>query len=557
MQEEAKYGENPERKAPVFHREGHERMRSKMPTFAAIDIGSNSVRLAIAAVQKHRLKVLFEDREVTRLGASVFETGVISPDAMANTIKTLKRFQRSVQTHVVDRVRVVATSAVRDARNSEAFRAWVKSATGWTVEVISGLEEGRLIHLGIVNREPGAQGKCLLIDLGGGSCEVTVSDHGRIQQMVSLPLGAVRLQSEFLRVDPPGKQDIARLRKFIDRELGRAERKLGHPKVRLVIATSGTAAALAEASNALELGLERKGASVISGSRAAKKAAVKRVKLLEAETPAVRKMADRLLKLNHAQRSAVVGIGPRRAEIIAGGAQVFAALLERMNLKGYRFSRMGLRDGVLAQMLADSDVRASAHRTMEAERWEGVLEVCRRYGVDPRKAEPEREHCVQLFDQLRAVHRLPDEYRLWLQAAAMMREVGKYMNHQGHHRHTQYIIAHSEIFGFSTAQRAIVAAIARYLGKSRPEPMDRPMRFVPVEEHGNIQRAVVLLRLAEALNQDRVTAAVKVRTRIYAKRVVLELIPARGGAELEQWSLKKESGYFREVFDRELLVEVV
>jgi exopolyphosphatase/guanosine-5'-triphosphate,3'-diphosphate pyrophosphatase len=268
-------------------------------------------------------------------------------------------------------------------------------------------------------------------------------------------------------------------------------------------------------------------------------------------------MADRLAKLNNAQRAAVAGIGPRRSEIIVGGAQVYAALLERMHLKGYRFSRLGLRDGILAQMLADTDVRTSAHRTMEAERWEGVLEVCRRYGVDPRKIEPEREHAVQLFDQLQAVHQLPPEYRLWLQAAAMMQEVGKYMNHQGHHRHTQYIIANSEIFGFSPTQRAIVAAIARYLGKSRPDPMAGPMRYVPVEEHAHVQSAVVLLRLAEALNQDRATAAVRVRTKVYPKRVVLELIPARGGAELEQWSLKKEAGYFREVFRRELLIEVV
>ena len=528
-----------------------------MPTFAAIDIGSNSCRLAIASVQAHRLKTLVEDREVTRLGESVFETGVISPEAMANTIRTLKRFQKAVQGQVVDKVRVVATSAVRDARNSEAFRAWVKSATGWTVEVISGLEEGRLIHLGVVTHEAGAQGRCLMIDLGGGSCEVTVSDHGRIQQMVSLPLGAVRLQSEFLRVDPPGKEDVARLRKFIDRELGRAQRKLGQPKVDLVIATSGTAAALAEASNSLELGLEKKKAKAPVGKTAAKKTSVKRVEILLADTAAVRKMADRLLKLNNAQRAAIAGIGPRRSEIIAGGAQVFAALLERMHLKGYRYSRLGLRDGVLAQMLADTDVRTSAHRTMEAERWEGVLEVCRRYGVDPRKVEPEREHAVQLFDQLQAVHQLPLEYRLWLQAAAMMQEVGKYMNHQGHNRHTQYIIAHSEIFGFTPVQRAIVAAIARYMGKSRPEPMDRPMRYVPVEEQAHVQSAVVLLRLAEALNQDRATAAVRVRTRVYPKRVVLELIPARGRAELEQWSLKKEAGYFREVFRRELLIEVV
>jgi exopolyphosphatase / guanosine-5'-triphosphate,3'-diphosphate pyrophosphatase len=522
-----------------------------MPTFAAIDIGSNSCRLAIASVQAHKLKTLHEDREVTRLGESVFETGVISPEAMANTIKALKRFHKAVQSHVVDRVRVVATSAMRDARNSEAFRAWVKSTTGWNVEVISGLEEGRLIHLGVVTHEPGARGKVLLIDLGGGSCEVTVSEGGRIREMVSLPLGAVRLQQEFLRVDPPGKEDVARLRKFIERELRRADRKLGLPKVGLVIATSGTAAALAEASEAIRVAYAPKKVSRAQGIPG------RSGRVLTAETPAVRKIADRLLKMNNAQRAAVPGIGPRRSEIITGGAQVYAALLERMELKGFRYSPLGLRDGMLAEMLGNADIRASVHRTMEAERWAGVLEVCRRYGVDPKKMEPEREHAAQLFKQLQPVHELPAEYKPWLEAAAMMQEVGKFMNHQGHHRHTQYIISNSEIFGFSPEQRAIVAAIARYLGKTRPEPMDRVMRMVPVEEHVHVARAVVLLRLTEALNQDQATAPVRVRTKIYPKRVVLELLPARGGAELEAWSLKKEAGYFRDVFRRELLVEVV
>src|ERR1700712_4871193 len=142
-----------------------------MPTFAAIDIGSNSCRLKIASLQMHRLKTLHEDREVTRLGESVFQTGVISPEAMASTIAALKRFHKAIQMQAVDKVRVVATSAMRDARNAAAFTEWVKSATGWNVEVISGLEEGRLIHLGVVTHEPGAKGKCALIDLGGGSWE--------------------------------------------------------------------------------------------------------------------------------------------------------------------------------------------------------------------------------------------------------------------------------------------------------------------------------------------------------------------------------------------------
>lgn len=522
-----------------------------MPTFAAVDIGSNSCRLKIATVQAHRLRTLHEDREVTRLGESVFQTGVISPEAMEGTIRALRRFHKAVQLHVVDKVRVVATSAMRDARNAAAFTEWVKSATGWKVEVISGLEEGRLIHLGVVTHEPGAKGRRMLIDLGGGSCEVTVSDGGRIREMVSLPLGAVRLQ-QFLTSDPAAKEDVARLKQYIEKELRRADRKLGTPRVSVVIATSGTAAALAEASVATAQKLQvRKALNAKAGTKE-----FVRLRPDEATTSGVRVLADKLVKMTNAQREVVPGIGPKRAEIIVGGALVYASLMERFDLKRFRYSPLGLRDGMLAQMLSEVDLRASVHQKIESERWAGVLEVCRRYGIEQRKVEPVRAHVVQLFDTLSAVHELPTEYKLWLEAAAMMQDVGKFMNHQGHNRHTQYIIANSEIFGFSPEQRAIVSAIARYLGKTRPEALDRPMRVLPVEEQARVRRAVLLLRLAVALNQDRASAVLKMKVLVYPKRVVLELLPGRGGAELEAWSLKKEAVYFREVFRRELFVEV-
>jgi exopolyphosphatase / guanosine-5'-triphosphate,3'-diphosphate pyrophosphatase len=511
-----------------------------MPTFAAIDIGSNSCRLKIATLHAHRLKTLHEDREVTRLGESVFQMGVISPEAMAGTIRALKRFHKAVQLHVADRVRVVATSAMRDARNADAFTEWVRSATGWKVEVISGLEEGRLIQLGVVTNEPLARGRCMLIDLGGGSCEVTLSDRGNIKAMVSLPLGAVRLQEQFLQGDPPLKEDVARLKQYIERELRRVDKKIDRVRIGMAIATSGTAAALAEAS-----GNVRKG-----------KGDVNTLDPTIAYTPDVRRLAERLTKMTNAEREAVPGIGPRRSEIIIGGALVYANLLERLGLKGFKYSPLGLRDGMLAQMLAEVDLRTSAHQKLESERWAGVLELCRRYEIELRSVDPVRDHVVQLFDALSAVHGLPDEYRLWLEAAAMMHDVGKFMNHQGHYRHTQYIIANSEIYGFSPEQRLIVSAISRYLGKSRPDPMDRVMRGIPIEEHMHVMSAIVLLRLAVALNRDRASAAVRMRPHVYPKRVLLELVPGRGGAELEAWSLKKEADYFREVFRRELFVEV-
>ena len=503
-----------------------------MTTYAAIDIGSNSCRLKIAGVHKHRLRTLHEDREVTRLGESVFDGGVVSPEAMANTIRALRRFHKAVQAHAVDRIRVVATSAMRDARNQSAFVTWVHSATGWKVEIISGLEEGRLIQLGVTANEPGARGKCLLVDLGGGSCEITHSEQGRIREMVSLPLGAVRLTREFLRHDPPQPEEIARMQRFIQRELRRAERKLGEHGVRTVYATSGTAAALAAASDAKK----------------------KTLNTTMAKTASVRALTEKLTRMADLQRAGVPGIGPRRSEIIIAGAHVYTALLDRLHLPGFRYSPMGLRDGMLALMLAESEQHTTAHHRFEEERWSSVLELCKHYGVDGKRAEPVRATVSQLFTALQRVHEMPRDYRVWLEAAAMMHETGKFMNYQGHHRHTQYIIANSELYGFTPEQRAITAAIARYLGKSRPSANDRALRGVPMQEQRNVQRAVVLLRLAVALHQDRASDVQRIRVNVQPKQVRLRITPGRTGAELEFWSLRKETAYFREVFGRELTV---
>lgn len=506
-----------------------------MQTFAAIDIGSNSCRLKIARVVQHRLKVLHEDREVTRLGGSVFETGLVSPEAMAATLTALKRFHRAAQLHGADRVRAVATAAMREARNARAFLAWVRDETGWDVEIISGLEEGRLIHRGIMNNEAGTAGRCLLVDVGGGSCEISLSEHKRIKETISIPLGAVRLTEEFLHSDPPSKEDIARLKQFISRELRRAERRVQPTRVQTVIATSGTAAALSEASR------------VLDKQRTAGQKDL-------TPTKSVRKLAEKLTKLDNEARMAIQGVGPRRSEIIVAGAHVFAEFLEGYSLPGFRYSPMGLRDGILAQMLAEQDPRTSAHQQFESERWEAVLETCRKYGIDPRQSEPVRQHAAQLFRDLQSVHKLPPEYLTWLEAAAMLRDIGKFMNYQGYHRHAQYIIANSEMYGFTPTQRVITSAIARYLGKSRPEPEGRTMRQVPPEEQEHVRSCVVLLRLAVALNQDRASDILKVGVRAYPKQILMEISPGRTGAGLELWSLRKEAAYFREVFRRDLFV---
>lgn len=426
-----------------------------MPTLAAIDIGSNSVRLKISRLQGGRLKEIHEDREVTRLGEGVFSGGLLSPEAMSETVRVLRRFNRAIQECVTDSVRVVATAALRDARNSRAFVEWVRSTTGWTIEIISGLEEARLIHLGIVSAGRLGARRVLLLDLGGGSCEVTLSRGGHLLDTVSLPLGAVRLTGEFLKHDPPRKNELKRLQEFVAREIARIQDRIRAAHVGSVIATSGTAAALVGAANRM------------AGTKKNRVATY-------ATREMIRRLAKQISHLPLEQRRKVPGIGPRRAEIICAGAMAYAELLERCHLPGFRYSALGLRDGILAQMAADYDRSTRSGRAIESERWESIKRAVDHYRVDMHHALHVRDAALLLFSSLKPVHHLPPEYREWLSAAAMLYEVGDYLNRNGHHRHTYYIIANSEILGYTPQQRKIIGSIARYLGKSRPTAGDGP-----------------------------------------------------------------------------------
>ncbi len=509
-----------------------------MPTFAAVDIGSNSVRLKIARLTRGRLRAIHEDREVTRLGEGVFRSGFLAPESMAETVKVLRRFHRATQQVVTDPVRVVATSALRDARNSQAFLEWVRSATGWKVEIISGLEEARLIHLGLVANLRVDSSPALMLDLGGGSCELTVSGRGHIRDMVSLPLGAVRLTDEFLAHDPPRKGELKRLQGFVAREVNRVASRVVAAKVRNVIATSGTAAALAAAASHL-----RK-----NGSR--QRTAVSRSEMT--------RLAKRLARLPVEERRQIEGIGPRRAEIVVAGAIVYHELLDRCHLKGFRYSPLGLRDGLLAQMAAEHDHSTRSGKQIESERWESITRAVEHYQVDMKHALDVRASAMFLFSTLRSVHGLGPEFREWLSAAAMLYEVGDYVNRNGHHRHTYYIISNSEILGYTPQQRRIIAAIARYLGKSRPIMEDGPMKAIDPAERGSVQKAILLLRLARSLNLGRTRAVQKVRVSQRAAEVRLTLVPRRRmGVDLELWAIEKDAAYFREVFGRELSTAAV
>ena len=308
-------------------------------------------------------------------------------------------------------------------------------------------------------------------------------------------------------------------------------------KIKNVIATSGTAASLAAV------------ASHFSGSKSRQRNVVSRAD--------VARMAKRISRLPVAERRKIEGIGPRRAEIIVAGATVYHELLERLHLKGFRYSPLGLRDGILAQMAADYDRTTRSGRQIESERWESIMNAVAHYRVDRKHALDVRESATLLFSALRSLHRLPPEYGEWLSAAAMLYEVGDFVNRNGRHRHTHYIVSNSEILGFTPQQRRIIAAIARYLGKSKPAVDDGPMKLIDSADRADVEKAIVLLRVARALNLGRTRAVEKVRISLRDAGVKLTLIPRRRmGVDLEQWAVEKERDYFREVFGRELSTAV-
>ena len=498
-----------------------------MATLAAVDIGANSVRLKIARVVRKRLQMLHEDREVVRLGESVFRTGALDPAAMEQTVRVLRRFQKATQAHEATQVRVVATSALRDANNGPAFVHWVHAALGWHVEVISGVEEGRLIHLGVTTNTR-ISGRQLLIDLGGGSCELIVSQKGQIETVHSLPLGAVRLTREFLQHDPPTEIEIEQMRGLISEEVGRIRRKLTEHKINLTVATSGTPAALSE---------------LWATSRPGPVSVVPRAGLL--------RLTKKLSVLNLQQRRALEGIGPRRSEIIIAGAHVFSELLTELQLTSFRYLPFGLRDGILAQMAADTeDIGLS--RQLENERRNSIFSLATHYGVDLRFSSRVAEHAERLFKLLAPMHRLPKEYGSLLHAAATLHEVGSFISRAGRRRHAHYILAHSELLGFTLQQRRLIAATARYVGKSKLTPASQAVRLLTPADRPLLPRMVVLLRLARAFEQGRRGAVLSVRAKVEPRGVRLTLVTRPTGAELEMWALERERPYFLEVFGREL-----
>ena len=518
---------------------------NKVPRYAAIDIGSNSLRMLAAEAPANPgdpIIALASDRQVTRLGESVFRSGRFSEESITLVCDALRRMAESYRRFDVAGVRAVATAATRDASNRLDFLARASQALGSEVEVISGQEEARLIHLGVQSRWPSEKGRVLIVDVGGGSAEIMLSHDGRLQSAWSKPLGAVRLTEVFLaKKDPPDQADLHHLEQFIDEKIHPALAAIGRGTFDRMIATSATAAA------------------VVCGVNRVPRARRDEADRLRATKAQVRRFYETVASKRLADRKKVTGIGPRRAEIIVAGSAVFSRVLDLFQHSSMYYLAAGVREGIFVDLaargadlaargadLAGRGVRQEASRLSREQR--AVVEkLARKFGVDLRHARLIATLSRQLFESLLPLHLMPAEWGRLLEAAAYLLDVGHFVSDTGHHKHAAYIIENADLPGFTDGERRFIGVLCRFHRKSMPAARHPEYQALAPEARRALLRLIPVLRLADSLDQSHEQHVDSVRAVLKEDAVEVHLT-AHGDTGLEEWASERLGEVFKQVF---------
>jgi exopolyphosphatase / guanosine-5'-triphosphate,3'-diphosphate pyrophosphatase len=508
-----------------------------MPRYAAIDIGSNSIRMEAAEVAVGSpMRVLASERVVTRLGESVFRNGLIAQEALETTCSVLARMAQQYQKLDVIGVRAVATSAVRDARNQAEFVERASAAVGAPIEIISGREESRLIHLGVQARWPHPSRRLLIVDIGGGSAELISSEDGRMRDSFSRPLGAVRLRELFLENDPPTQRELHRMQEYIEEKLAPIARRFGNSHWDRAVATSATASAVVCAVNRIPRTRREEADRMRAAARE------------------VRRLYRKLSELDLAARRKLTGIGPRRAEIILPGVSVLLRVLEDFRLPGLYYSAAGVRDGIIADLAARGVGRELAQLSREQRR--EVEQMSRRYGVELEHARQVAGLAHVLFTDLQPLHKLPPHFGKLLEAAAYLHDVGHYVADASHHKHSLYLVANSDMPGFTNHERELIANLCRYHRKNMPAPVHPNWQALSAEDRRVLLLLIPLLRLADNLDVSHEARIQALSCRIQDGQVMLQ-VSSTGDVSLEQWAAERAGGVFQQVYNRPIATQRV
>lgn len=416
---------------------------------AAIDIGTSSLHLAIAQpVDVGRPEILFREKAPVRLGSGASDMKTLDPDAVDRGIEALTRFRALADAHDAD-VYAVATSAVREAEDPSVFLDRARDEAGISVEVIPGVEEARLIHLGVLGALPISDRRHLVIDIGGGSTEMVVGRGTEPELARSFKIGHVRLTNRFFPDGVVTQDRVEDCERFIRSFLARFAVIIRQQQVEVVAGASGTF----ETVEAMANGRNESRDGVVTAD--AVEDVVARV--LAAETPE--------------ERVRLRGVEPHRADSIVAGALLVRTLMRSLRFDQFLVSPDALREGLVLDRLASRDREPETLHHLSTIRASSVDAVAARYGENLQHARQSTEIALQLFDATTALHGLGDFERDVLEAAGMLHNIGRFVGHGAHHRHSYYLIRNAEqLAGFNQHELELIAQVARYHRKSEPKP---------------------------------------------------------------------------------------
>jgi exopolyphosphatase/guanosine-5'-triphosphate,3'-diphosphate pyrophosphatase len=494
---------------------------------ACVDMGSNAIRfLAAEFTSESEYVALDSERAPVRLGHGVYLSGRLEASAMDGAVEALTGFRRKMDELGIVHYRAVATSAVRESSNQDEFIARIFDESGLRLEAIGGSEEARLVHLAVARRVPLGNRTWLLVDLGGGSVEVSLVDQNGTYWSESHTMGSVRLLEELTEAgaDP-----------------GRFRRLLAEYISVLKVPSMPEGNTLA--------GYVATGGNIETLAKLGGFADEMSVSHLPVDT--LRAIIEQLARLSYRERVDELGLREDRADVILPAAMVYERLADLAGADEIQVPHIGIKEGVLFDLVSQLVGRRDHEDRQEREVLASALTVGRKYHFDCDHAMHVSKLSLRLFDQLRSLHGLGAADRQILQASALLHDIGQFVSFKGHHKHSQYLISNTELPNFSDHQMQLVANVARYHRKAHPA--DHHPSFMALDENDRIRvtRLASLLRVADALDREHVQRVTDLTAKLSDNELTLWL-DGTAGLLLEGWSLKKKANLFHKLYGRKV-----
>lgn len=505
----------------------------KTQKLAAIDIGSNSIKLAVLeAAASNSFNITVQERERVRLGQETLRKRLLSAEAIERSAQAIGRLRRIADIHRVDKILAVATASVREAQNAAEFVRIVEEQTGVCVEVLPSVEEARLI--GIAAAHHFGSNTLLNVDIGGGSTELSLMRGGEPESLYSMKLGAVGLTERFILSNPPKEKELKSLQNEIRMALDRPTRELKGKKWQTASGTSGTILKLAgltafqtEADDAEKPAIELKHLAALNAI---------------------------LAKLSTEERAKMPGVSAQRAEVIVAGGQILEGVMRALKINRLSPCPLALREGVIIDYLRKTETEnLPPVPDTEDPKLRGVFAIGRRFGYEETHALQVAGIAEKIFDAVALAYDLERHQRTLLSAAALLHDVGFHISHEAHHKHTFYLIKHSEMTGFTETERTVIAHVARYHRRSMPKERHTEFMELGEPERQTVWKLGSILRLAEALDRSYRSCVRDLTFRRDKQDLVLEILSDDAcEREIETAELKKDM--FETAFDCKLKI---